>query len=239
MRAVAAVSFFAMMSVPAIAAADDGDTLALRSEVGLGTTVVPERVQVTSEAGYDGGADRVVARATAEAAVIKGLGVFAAVTYGEEASGVTRPAIGAAYQISDPRLHAIGARLSAAYKPEGFDEPEGELETVLMLSHIEGKSVVRALGAFGRDPDGHDSDVEAGASFQHAVLPNVAFGALTRFRYAIASKDTNIKWDLVGGVDVEIALKRWRIEGLAGASADSAMSVKTGALALVAIGLDL
>lgn len=233
-----ALPFLFVLCAPIVASADD-DTQALHSEVGLGTTVVPDRAQVTTEAGYDGGAGRVVARAVAEGTVIKDLGIFAAVTYGEETEGATRPAIGAAYQLSDPRLHAVGARLSVAYKPEGFDEPEGEFETVLMLSHIRGPAVARVMGAFGRDPDGHDSDVEAGLSYQRTIVPHVAVGALTRFRYAIASKDTNVQWDLIGGVDAEIAVKRWRVEGLVGASADDAMSVKTGVLALVAVGLDL
>src|SRR5450432_2069439 len=95
----------------------------LHSTVGWGQTVVPEHVSLTTAAGYDGAQQRAEATAVVEASLLSRVALFAAVTYGEETTGASRPAVGAAFQLTDPRKAALGLRLSVAYKPEGFSEP--------------------------------------------------------------------------------------------------------------------
>ena len=201
--------------VPSLAAADQTvgdaeDNASLHSSVGWGQTVVPERISLTTEAGYDGAQQRTDATALVEAAIISRLGVFAAVTYGEETTGASRPAIGAAYQFTDPRTAAVGTRLSVAYKPEGFSEPEGEIETIGMFSHFVGRDLSRAFVAYGRDPDGHESDVEVGAGYLHPMADLFVVGVTTRYRYAIAFKGTGPRWDFIGGVVGDLAIRKWR-----------------------------
>jgi hypothetical protein len=213
---------------------------ALHSSVGWGQTVVPERVSVTTEAGYDGAQQRAEATGLVEARLVSRLSVFTAVTYGEESTGASRPAIGAAFQITDPRTTVLGARISTAYKPEGFSEPEGELETIAVLSHLFARDVARAFVAYGRDPDGRESDVEAGAGFLHRVDDNWIAGVTTRYRYAIALKDpTGPKWDFIGGGVADLVLDRWRLEVLVGAGVVDTAAVSTGLLALGSVGIDL
>lgn len=215
------------------------EDVALHSSVGFGPTVVPDRVSLTTQAGYDGAQQRAEATGFVEAAIIPRISVFAAVTYGEETTGASRPAIGAAIQILDPRRSIVGARLSTAYKPEGFSEPEGEIETILTLSHVIERDVVRTFVAYGRDPDGHESDVEAGAGYMHRLAEQWLVGATTRYRYAIALKDTGPKWDLIGGAVGDLAIDRWRIEILLGGGAVDTTSVTTGLLGLASVGFDL
>ncbi len=215
------------------------EDVALHSSVGWGPTVVPDRVSLTTQAGYDGAQQRAEATGFVEAAIMPRVSVFAAVTYGEETTGASRPAIGAAIQILDPRRSVVGARLSTAYKPEGFSEPEGEIETILTLSHVIERDVVRTFVAYGRDPDGHESDVEAGAGYVHRLAEQWMVGVTTRYRYAIALKDTGPKWDWIGGAVGDLAIDRWRIELLVGGGAVETTTVATGLLGLASIGFDL
>lgn len=216
-----------------------GDDAALYSSVGWGQTIVPDRVSVTTQAGYDGAQQRAEATALVEATIIRRLSIFTAVTYGEEQTGASRPALGAALQISDPRTSVLGARLSTAYKPEGFSEPEGEIETVLVLSKLIGRDVARMFSAYGRDPDGRESDVELGAGFLHRLADNWVVGVTTRYRYAIALKDPGPKWDFIGGAVGDLAIRRWRVELLLGGGAVETTAVATGLLGLASVGIDL
>jgi hypothetical protein len=222
-----------------IASADPPpEDAALHSAVAWGQTVVPDRAALTTQAGYDGAQQRAQATGVVEATIIPRLSVFAGVTYGEETEGASRPAVGAAFQISDPRTHVIGARLSTAYKPEGLSEPEGEVETVLTLSHlVHQEDVVRTFVAFGSDPDGHESDTEIAGGYMHRLADHFVVGGTMRYRYALALKMPGPRWDLVAGAVGDVVVDRWRFELLVGAgSVDRAGS---GPLGLVAVGIDL
>ena len=234
----------ALVAMAGTARADDN--LTVRSQIGLAPTVVPDKAQLTTQLGFEGAgsvASRGEATGLVEATLLPRLSVFAAVQYGDEAAGASQPSIGVAYQIADPRTAAIGARISVAYKGEGFSELDGESETVLMLSKLHGADLGRVMLAYGFDPDFHDSDGEFGASYLHAVASDVALGATSRLRYAFASNpDGGLRWDLFGGAAGEVTFGHWRIEALAGVSSvDLVMSgsVKTGAFGLVSVGYDL
>jgi hypothetical protein len=221
-----------------IASADPTvDDAALHSAVAWGQTVVPERATLTTQAGYDGAQQRAQATGFVEATILPRLAVFAGVTYGEETAGASRPAIGAAFQISDPHTHLIGARISTAYKPEGFSEPEGEIETVLTLSHLIHRDVVRTFIAYGTDPDGHESDTEIAAGYLHRLADHLVVGGTLRYRYALALKMPGPRWDLVAGAVGDVVVDRYRFELLLGAGAVA--SAGTGPLGLVSVGIDL
>ena len=222
-----------------IASADPSDDAALHSSVGWGQTIVPDQASVTTAVGYDGAQQRAEATGLLEATLVARVAVFATVTYGEETAGVSRPALGAAVQIIDPRRYPVGARLSAAYKPEGFSEPEGEIETVLDLSHLFDRNVARMFVAYGRDPDGHESDVEIAGGYLQRLASNWVVGATSRYRYAIELKDPGPRWDLVAGAVGDFLVDRWRIELLVGAGAVDTARVSSGPLALASFGLDI
>jgi hypothetical protein len=225
----------AALAAPAFADAD----ASLHSTIGWGNTVEPERVALSTQAGYDGAQQRAEATALVEVALYARLSAFAAATYGEEATGASRPAIGLAFQILDPRSAPIGLRISSAYKPEGFSEPEGEFETILVAAHLFGDNVARAFVAYGRDPDGHESDVEAGAGYLHRVAENVVLGATSRYRYAINLKEAGPRWDLIAGAVGDVSVDRWRVELLLGGGAVGTAETATGLLGLISLGIDL
>jgi hypothetical protein len=235
MKAHVVVPILAGLAAPAVA--DDG--MALRSQIGFGATLAPDRVAVTSEGGYVGGAGDFRGHLAAEGTIVSGLSVFAIASYGENDPGQAasgRPALGAAYQISDPRRSPIGARVSLAYKPEGFSEAEGEIEGVTVLSHRFGGDVARALFAFGSDADGHESDGELGGSYLHQTTDRLALGASTRYRHAIGGTAMK-RWDLIAGAVADLGFGRWRVEGMAGVGALQGSGA--GPLGLVSIGIDL
>jgi hypothetical protein len=212
---------------------------ALRSSVGWGQTLAPDRVSLATEAGYDGARQLADATAHVEVTLIPRLSIFAAVTYGEETAGTSRPALGAAFQITDPRTTWVGARISTAYKPEGFSEPEGEIETILVLSHLINTDVARTFVAYGRDPDGHESDVELGLGYLHPLTDTWLVGLTSRGRYAIQLKDVGPRWDLIAGAVGDLTMDRWRFEVLVGGGAVDTSGVKAGVIGLGSVGIDL
>jgi hypothetical protein len=227
-----------VFAAPAFADPADADAT-LHSTVGWGNTIGPQHVSVSTEAGYDGAQQRAQATGLVEVTLIPRLSVFAAVTYGEETTGTSRPALGLAYQIVDPHTSPIGVRLSSAYKPEGFAEPEGEFESILVLSHLVQRDVVRMFTAYGRDADGHESDVELGAGYLHRATAHLVVGATTRYRYALALKTPGPRWDLIGGAVADLAIDRWRVELLLGGGAVGTETTSKGLLSLVSVGIDL
>nr|HEX4315523.1 hypothetical protein [Kofleriaceae bacterium] len=253
MKTVLAMAVVCAVAAPALA--DDEtpipvDTLTVRTQIGLNPTIVPDKAQVTTQLGYEGaGASsdaRSVATAYVEATVLPQyhVSLFAAVLYGDEGAGDAHPSIGIAYQIADPRKSAIGARISTAYKGEGFSELDGEAETVLMLSKLHGADLGRLMLAFGFDPDFHDADGEWGLSYLHAMSSSFALGATGKLRYAFASNpDGGLRWDLFAGAAGELTIGHVRVEGLLGASSiDPTMtgvSVQTGGFGMASVGYDL
>jgi len=234
----AALALTVLATTPALADFTTDDA-ALHSTVGWGNTIEPDRVSLATQGGYDGAKQRAQGTAVVEAAVYGHLSAFAAATYGEEATGASRPAIGLAYQFLDPRTAPVGVRLSGAYKPEGFSEPEGEFETVLVAAHLFDRNVARTFVAYGRDPEGRESDFEVGAGYLHRVAENLVVGATTRYRYALALKTPGPRWDLIGGAVGDLAIDRWRVELLLGGGAVGTASPTTGLLGLVSVGVDL
>ena len=209
-----------------------------RSQVGWGPTVGPDRVSLATESGWDGAAGHVVIDASLEATLLRRASLFVGVSYGE-VEGHTRPSIGAAYQLIDPRTSRTGARISLAYKPEGFDEPEGELESVFVLSRRFDGKVARAMVAYGRDPEGREADAELGASFVQRATSRWFFGASVRGRYGIAVRPGEPAWDLVAGGMAGFELGRSRIEVLGGTDTLAAPPARTGPLGLIGVESDL
>jgi hypothetical protein len=223
-----------------VTAAADPDLSTERSQIGWGTSMNPERVGVWTEGGWSGGEHRAEVDATVEATVLPHASVFVTAQYGGDLTNA-RPAVGAAYQLLDPRQSANGARISVAYKPEGFTEPEGEIEGVLIVSRQIGTDSARLRGAYGQDPEGAESDGELGASYIHDVGP-FEVGGTSRFRHAIKVKTTlEPRWDFIGGAVGAYVRGRSRVELLLGVDvvAYTPNPAATGVLALVSLATEL
>ncbi|MDB4957098.1 MAG: hypothetical protein JWO36_4667 [Myxococcales bacterium] len=221
--------------------ADQADLATVRSQIGWGTSINPDRVGVWSEGGWNGGTHRAEVAATVEATVFARASVFATAQYGGVYTN-TRPTLGAAYQLIDPRKGANGARISVAYKPEGLTEPEGELESALVLSRRIGGDAFRARLAYGQDPEGRESDAEAGASYMHRLDTSFELGVTSRYRRAIKVKTTvEPRWDFIGGAVGGYVRGRSRFELLLGADsiAHTLGPTQTGVVGLVSVGTEI
>jgi len=211
---------------------------ALHSQIGWGASVNPARLGLTTEGGWNGGDRRAVVAATVEATVVARLSVLATATYG----GITdhaRPALGLAYQLLDPRDGGTGARLTLTYKPEGFTEPDGEIESVLVLSRRLGGGVLRGMVAYGQDADRNESDLEGGASLVQRVAPDVVVGGTFRYRRGLVIKPGEPSWDVLGGAIGGLAFGRSRIELMLGADGIRYATAQWGIVGLVSLGTEL
>jgi hypothetical protein len=230
-----------VLSFRGMAVADPDDLSTVRSQIGWGTSVNPDRVGVATEGGWSGADHQAEVAATAEATVIPRTSVFVTMQYGG-ASATTRPAIGAAYQLVDPRHGPNGARITVAYKPEGLTEPGGEIESGLVLSRQIGADSARLRGAYGQDPEGRESDAELGASYIHDLGAGVEIGATSRFRHALKVKTAlEPRWDVFGGAVGAWVVHRSRVEVLLGVNTVGVTPAPpvTGVLALVSLATEL
>ena len=230
----------AVVAVPPTALADPAQPdLALeRSEVGWGRTVEPDRAGLATESGWDGAAQRVVVDASVEAIVLPHASLFATMSY-VELDRQARPGVGAAYQLIDPRTSRNGARLSLAYKPEGFSEPGGEMESMLVLSRRFDGQVARTMLAYGRDVEGNESDAELGASYIRRASSSWYAGATGRVRYGIATRSGEPRWDAIAGCLAGLSSRRSRLELLLGSDTLAYAATRSGVIALIGVGSEL
>jgi len=242
MRSALLVSIAVASPLAAQADGFTGDDLAaVRSQIGWGPSINPDRVGIWTEGGWKGGDRRAQVAATVEATVLTRASVFATARFG----GVddrSRPAVGAAFQLIDPRTSANGARISVAFKPEGFAEPEGEIESVLVLSRRFAGDAVRAMLVYGQDPEGRESDAEAGGSYIHQLPGSFELGVTSRYRRAIKVKTaTEPTWDLASGAVGGYVAGSSRVELMFGVEsiAYTPDPAKTGVLALVSVGTEI
>lgn len=221
--------------------AEPFDLATVRSQIGWGTSVNPDRVGIWTEGGWNGGDRRAEVDATVEATIFARASVFATAQYGGVYTNA-RPTLGAAYQVIDPRTGPNSARISVAYKPEGFTEPEGELESVLVLSRRIYGDAVRLRVAYGQDPEGAESDAEAGGSYMHRLNAGFEIGATSRYRHAIKVKTTaEPRWDFIGGAVGAYVRDRSRVELLFGVDsvAYTPNPAQTGVVAIVSVGTEI
>jgi len=256
MRGVNRSVFVITMIVgPTLAVADPNDAppngasadsshldLALRSQIGFGASIQPNVVSISSDGGYDGAAGKATGDIGVEAKIWRGFSIRASAELGGLTKDNGRPAIGGAYQFLDPYKDPVGLRVSVTYKPEGFTEPEGEIESVAVVSKLIGKDSFRGFAAFGGDPDFNESDGELGASYLHAFGDSIVAGAAGRVRDALKVKagSGEPNWDITAGAIAAILIQKGaRIEAFVGDETINITSTKSGILGLLGVGLDL
>src|SRR5262249_29490646 len=117
------------------ARADEGDAppTTTRGDAHLHAPLVavaaPAQAEVHVEGGWSTAGDAALGLARAELRVWRDVSILGGAQL-TAARGV-RPRVGAAYQVRDPARAPIGVRVQVEYKPEGFTEPEGEVEATV------------------------------------------------------------------------------------------------------------
>jgi len=153
-------------------------------------------------AGYDGARSAPIGSATAEVRV---WGPFA-LRGGAEYSTVRkepRPTIGGRVQLLRQERHGVDGSLSVFYRPEGFTEPEGEIETFVSLGRRFDRITVLGNLVYGQDPEGNERDGEVRFASLYAA-GRWTFGVDSRLRFAIGTQKSAMaqaepKFDLLAG----------------------------------------
>ena len=143
-----------------------------------------------------------IANATAEVRVWGPLAVRCGAEYSATRT-TSRPTIGVRAQLLRQPLHGVDASLSVFYRPEGFTEPEGEIETFVSLGRQFDTVYVLANLVYGQDPEGNERDGEVRtAALVGARRWTIGLDSRARFgigpqRGVMASAEP--KFDLVAG----------------------------------------
>ena len=163
---------------------------AVREGALLPTTVAP-RVGATAAlafgfAGYDGARSAPIGSATAEVRV---WGPFALRGGGEYSTARRegRPTIGGRVQLLRQERHGVDGSLSVFYRPEGFTEPEGEIETFVSLGRRFDRLALLGNLVYGQDPEGNERDGELRFASLYAI-GRWTVGVDSRVRFALGAQ---------------------------------------------------
>jgi hypothetical protein len=200
-------------------------TTAVRDGALLPSTLSP-RVGATAAfafgfAGYDGARSAPLGSATAEVRVWGPFAIRGGAEYSDTRRGA-RPTIGGRVQLLHQERHGVDGSLSVFYRPEGFTEPEGEIETFVSLGRrFERISVLGNL-VYGQDPEGNERDAELRFASLYAA-GRWSFGVDSRLRFALGTQKSAMaqaepRFDLMAGPIATAAVGPIAFFGQAGPS---------------------
>lgn len=153
-------------------------------------------------AGYDGARAAPIGSATAEVRVWGPLALRGGAEYADTRRA-PRPTIGGRVQILRQERHGLDGSLSVFYRPEGFTEPEGEIETFVSLGRRFDRLSVFGNLVYGQDPEGNERDGELRFASLYAA-GRWTFGIDSRVRFALGTRRSAMaqaepKLDLIAG----------------------------------------
>jgi len=179
---------------------------ALREGALLPSTLAP-RVGATAAlafgfAGYDGARSSPIGGAVAEVRVWGPFALRGGAEYSTERKE-PRPTIGGRVQILRQERHGLDGSLSVFYRPEGFSEPEGEIESFISLGRRFDRVSVLGNLVYGQDPEGNERDGEVRLASMYGV-GRWSVGFDSRLRFALgpqkgAMAQAEPKFDLLAG----------------------------------------
>lgn len=167
-----------------------------------------------------------------------GYNLSAELSASRSASGNYRPGVGLKWQALD--RGKIKLAVMGLFRPEGFNEPEGEVELHVIGSARSGRAEVNVNAVVGGDPDGKERDVEGVLGGGYRVLSNLMVGAEARSRFALGTKQE--AWGMqehVGGAVAQLDLSGFNISALAGAGIfqpKAGMELSTGLYGMARVG---
>jgi hypothetical protein len=197
------------------------------------------RAMITTYGGFDGARAKPMMGAAAEVQLWGPIAIRGGAEY-STGTETMRPTIGARIQILRATAHGIDASLGSFYRPEGFTEPEGEIETVVALGRrFSGISLLGNL-VYGQDPEGNERDGE----IRFAALSDTegwAVGFDGRARFAIGTQNSpkaaaEPKFDIVAGPIAMITVGPVAFFAQAGASVLKTTETRAGVAALGGLG---
>jgi hypothetical protein len=173
-------------------------------------------------AGYDSARGGPIAEARAEVHLFGPVALRGGASYSND-SGRMRPEVGARVGILREEAHGIDAALGVFYRAEGFDEPEGEIETFACASRSLGRLAAAANLVYGQDPEGRERDGELRASLVRRS-DRFALGLDARLRLSLGVPQTSsaraeAAFDAVGGPVAMVVVGPLVVLGQVGPSA--------------------
>jgi hypothetical protein len=164
-------------------AARDGSYLPLT----LSPSVGPMAAHAAVLGGYNGAERAGAMQSFAEARVYGpfALRVGARLNEGGKEVG---PSIGARLQLLSQAKHGVSFGAALFYKAEGFDEPEGEIESVLSISRRWNDWLFVGGIAYGQDPEGNERDGELSLAALLQLQEAVQLGLDGRARVDLGSQ---------------------------------------------------
>jgi len=162
---------------------------------------------VAAMGGYDSARSRPIAGTTAEVRLWGPLALRAGGEYTGN-DNRARPTAGLRVQVLSQDAHGLDGAVSVFYRPEGFTEPEGEIETFLSVARRGELLSVGANLVYGQDPEGNERDGEVRLAVHHQGTRFV-LGLDSRFRFAIGTQrglaaTAEPRFDLTGGPVVAV-----------------------------------
>lgn len=153
-----------------------------------------------------------------------------------------RPGIGGAIQFLDETKHGVAGSGYLQYKPEGFTEPEGEIEALFSFSKQLGAVRGTLNLAYGQDPEAVERDGEIALAAHIEPMRGLFAGVIARYRDALGSngdKGTGVLRDLIAGPTGTYVVNRVGISLTAGVAAVETLASKSmtaGAMGTLSIG---
>jgi hypothetical protein len=191
-------------------------------------------------AGYDGARSAPLGSATAEVRVWGPFAIRGGAEY-SETRREPRPTIGGRVQILRQERHGLDGSLGVFYRPEGFTEPEGEIETFVSLGRRFDRLAVFGNLVYGQDPEGNERDGEVRLASLYAA-GRWTLGVDSRLRFAIgrhhsARAQTEPRFDLLAGALAAATVGPIALYGQAGPSVlELAGATSSGVAALAGVG---
>jgi hypothetical protein len=114
-----------------------------------------------------------------------------------------RPTVGGRIQLLRQERHGVDGALSVFYRPEGFTEPEGEIETFASIGRRFERVALLGNLVYGQDPEGNERDGEVRVGALYAA-GRFTVGLDARLRLAIGTQKGTMaaaepKLDLLAG----------------------------------------
>jgi hypothetical protein len=158
----------------------------------LSPTVASVPATAIGYGGYDGARGRAVGQAFAEVRLWRQLALRGGAEL-TDASHRLRPTIGARLQVLSQYSHGVDGAVSVFYRAEGFDEPEGEIESVLSVGRRMGRTTLIANLAYGQDPDGNERDGEVRLAAITQIGARLSVGFDGRWRFDLGSQTAKLR----------------------------------------------
>jgi hypothetical protein len=215
--------------------ADHGELLPLS----LSGTVGAEAVVARAYAGYDSAAKAGLFETTAEVRLFGPIAIRGGVVKTSSADEL-KPEIGLRAQFLNQEAHGVDASFGVFYKPEGFDEPNGEVEGVLAVSRRFGDVTGLVNLAAGKDTEKDDADAEVRVAVLYRLSRAAQVGLDSRLRFRLNDDETTTApvaetepdLDFVAGPVASYLIGPFALLGQVGVSAVKIGDTRGGVIAL-------